>query len=381
MIHKPYTWLEVSQSAFDHNIAQFKKLAHNKNLAPVVKANAYGHGLLEIAKLCEQNNNINWLCTALLSDALFLRKHNVSKPILVLSCINDDIQKIINQNIALIVDDLKTIEYINTIGKQHNYVFPIHLKIDTGMSRFGIFPEQALEIIKNIQTFSNIKVDGICTHFAQSSNQEQAFTQKQYKKFVTLLDQLKLDNINIPHIHAANSAGVLQTHNECNFFRIGIGMYGYWSSPFHKQSVLKKFPDISLKPVLTWKTRIMRIKDVPRQNYIGYDRTYTTTKNMRLGLLPIGYFDGYDPRFSNKAHVLIKKNNRTYYAPVIGRVCMNVTMIDATDIPNISVNDEVIVLGSSLPVNGYTLCWHLQDPNVRKLTTCINHALPRYIVD
>lgn len=381
MTHQPYTWLEISKSSFDHNISQLKKIAHNKYLAPVIKANAYGHGLLEIGRLCEQNNDVNFLLTTLLSDALLLRQHGITKPIVVWGCFDTNLEQIIDQSIELVVSDLETVQHLNTLGKHYNYKIPIHIKIDTGMSRFGMLPENVLSYIKQVQQLAHIRISGLCTHFSESNNADQAFTKQQYRLFNAVLAQLHHNNIHIPYIHAANSAGIMPTVNECNFFRIGLSTYGYWSSPFHKQSIQQLFPDIKLHPIMTWKTRIMQVKNIAADSYIGYDRTYKTSIPMQLAMLPIGYFDGYDPRFSNKAQVLIQKNNSHYYAPVIGRVCMNVTMIDVSHVPTIAPHDEVILLGDYPQVNANDLCIFLHDPNARKLTTGINHILKRFIVD
>ncbi len=371
-----HSWLEINKNAIAHNISQYKKIINNNILALVIKANAYGHGLLPIARISEQNKEIDWLCVSYLSDALLLRRKKISKPILVLSSIDVDPAKAIHQKIDIVVGSYITVQKLNAIGKQHNYHFNVHIKVDTGLSRLGIASQHILEFIQYIRTLSYLTITGICSHFAQAQHENQSFTREQLAQFNTILKELVKYGISIPYRHISNSAATILKQPLCNFFRLGIGMYGYWSSQANKLSVMKKYPTMILKPVLTWKTRIAEIKNISAGVSVGYNCTYQANRPTITAILPIGYYDGYQMRFSNKAWVRIKD----HYAPVIGRVCMNMTIIDVSNIPAVGVGDEVILLGDYPKVNVYALADYADIDNVREIMTAINPRIPRLLI-
>jgi len=371
-----YSWLEINKNAIIHNINQYKKIINNNILAPVIKGNAYGHGLLQIARINEQNKNVDWLCVSHLSDALLLRKKKISKPILVLSCIDVDPVEAVDQNIDIVVGSYSNAQKLNTIGKQHNYHFNVHIKVDTGLSRLGIISQHILKYVRYIRTLRYLNINGICSHFAQAEHENQSFTTRQLTQFNTVLEKLAKYDIPILYRHMSNSAATIFNQPFCNFFRVGIGMYGYWPSRANKLCIIQKYPKIRLKPALTWKVRIAEIKNISAGSYIGYNCTYQASKPMITAILPIGYCDGYQMRFSNKAWVRIKDR----YAPVIGRICMNMTIIDVSEIPEVSVGDEVIVLGDYPKINVYTLADNADIDNIREIITTINPRIPRLVV-
>lgn len=359
----PRTLIEISKAAFDHNIAYYKNIigAHN-TLAAVIKSNGYGHGLHQIASLCQQNSLVDWLCVAYLSEALALK--NITKPILVLGYSDCSIENAVGKNIHFMVDNFEYAQKLNAIGKKYNYQFNVHIKIDTGLSRMGVSPDNALALIRQLETLDNIILNGIFSHFAASDNNPE-YTNYQFQQFNDLLASLKSHHIHLKYVHMSNSAAIstLSYPAQFNFFRLGLGAYGFGTQAFH------------LKPVLTWKTHIVNIKTVPAHSFISYACTYKTTKTTRIALLPVGYADGYDFRFSNKTSVLIND----FYAPVLGRVAMNMTIIDITDIPA-SIDDEVIMVGNFSDINAQNLATIASIPNVREFFTGINGALTRIIV-
>lgn len=371
-----HSWLEINKNAITHNIGQYKKIINNNKLAVVIKSNAYGHGLLPIAHIVDQNKDVNWLCVSHLSDAILLRKNKIKKAILVLSCIDIELAEAVHQQITIVVGSYATVQKLNNIGKQYNYCFKVHIKVDTGLSRLGLRAQDIFKFINYIFTLSYLIIDGILSHFAQSQHEDQSFTYNQLAQFNALLKELKKNNIFIPHRHISNSAATIMEQPLCNVFRVGIGMYGYWPSQANKLTVIKKYPTIILQPALTWKTRIAEIKSIPADVSIGYNCTYKTTKPTTIAILPVGYYDGYQLRFSNKALVRIKKN----YAPVIGRVCMNMTLVDVSNIADINIGDEVILLGDYSKVNADALATYAQLDNIREIMTAINPQLPRLIV-
>ncbi len=376
MIVNPSSWLEISKSAFEHNVQQYKKIIGQRALAVVIKANAYGHGLSEIAQLCERINAVDWLCTVNLSEALTIRAHNSRNPILVLGFIDADLFNAINQNIAFVISDYQNAQYLNDFCKKHVCRFNVHIKIDTGLSRFGVMPENTLSFIQQLKTLSHLSIQGICTHLAESQKLDQTYTDKQLSAFNHVLAQLEQAKIIIPLKHAANSAATTSPDfSAYNFFRVGIGAYGYWPSESNKERTQKLYPSFTLKPVLTWKTRIIQVKKILPKTDVGYDRTYKTTKLTTVAFIPVGYYGGYDPLLSNNAHVRINEKS----APIIGRIAMNLMTIDITNISSTKIGDEVLVLGNYEDINGYCLAAKTGINNVRYLTTRINPNLKRII--
>lgn len=372
------TWIEIDSTSFHHNASLYKKIIGNNTLAIVIKANAYGHGMYQIAQLADDTTTITMICVATVSDAIALRNSGIQKPILILSTIFDeDPVYLIGQNIACSVYDWQTIEAVHRLGKKHNFQFPIHLKIDTGLSRLGVDIDDAFHIVQKILQLSHIKLQGIYSHFIESHKQDQSFTLQQVTRFAAFVQQLKANDIDIPFIHLANSAGTSALDLPfCNLFRVGVGIYGFWPSDENKKITQAKYADFELKPIATWKTHIMNIKQVKKGNYIGYDRAFQAPHDMRIAILPIGYFDGYDFRLFNKASVIV----RNQHAPIIGRISMNMCTIDITAIASAALHDEVILMGPYPQVHPAELGHLAGNPNVREITTKINATIERVIM-
>jgi len=372
-----YTWIEISKNAINHNINQYKKIIGNKILAPVIKANAYGHGLVEFAQVCQTNKNVGFLCTATLSEALTLRKHNITKPILVLSYIDSEIREIANQNISVITYDIDTIKKLDSIGKHSGKPCNVHIKIDTGLSRLGITPDKAIDFIKHVKTYKHVNIQGIWTHFAEAQSPDKSFTNQQAHAFTKLIKNLKNIGIQIPLIHASNTSSVSTLDLKyTNFCRIGVGLYGCIPSHYISEKTKTENPSFNLKPILTWKTKIFYIKEIPKDSFIGYDRTHQVKRDSKIAVLPVGFFEGYDRRFSNKGHVFIKGK----LAPIVGVVCMNVFMVDVTDIKNVKINSEVILIGNISGVRLDDLA-NIANLNPREISTRLNQNIPRIILD
>lgn len=374
----PRTWIEISQKAFNHNCAQYKKVIGNSLLAPVIKSNAYGHGLEQLGSLCEQSEHVDWLCTLLLSNALLLRKKGITKQILVLGLLDVDPTQAINKNIEFVIADNSTVHMLNTIGKKHGYRFGIHIKVDTGLSRLGVLVNEAPAFIEYVNTLPYLNLRGICTHFAESQKENSSFSTQQYEQFDTILKYLESNNIYVPFKHIANSAATTTLSLPLgNLYRIGIGIYGLWPLETTKKITQQKYPDFDLQPILEWKTHIAYIKTISAYSYVSYDRTYQTTRTTRIGVIPVGYDDGYDFRLSNKASVLIG----TAYAPILGNVGMNMTIVDLTDIPYATIGDEVILLGNYPQINVHALGHIMGRINIREILSCICSDIPRVIIN
>lgn len=361
--HTNRAWIELSSDAFFYNITQLKRIVGAAQIAAVLKANAYGHGLVEMGLLCDQTTQVSFICVAFLSEALILRNAGVAKSIIVLSYTDADLSECIGKNIAFVVDEHEQVLELHTIAQRYNTTFDIHIKVDTGLTRRGLEVTNIVSFVGLINQLSHIRIVGICSHFVSAYNLDTSFTAHQIHLFSLLLYELELMGIYIPFIHISNSS--CMSAGKCNVYRIGISVYGY----------TPKSLGIPFRPVLSFKTRIVQIKEVPANVHVGYDRTYCTTRQTKLGLLPIGYFDGYDVRFSNTGTMYING----FYAPVRGRVAMNMTAIDITEIPNISVGDSVLVLGDRDGVRAFDLGKQAGIANIRDLLTGLNPLLPRII--
>jgi alanine racemase len=371
------TWIEISISAFYHNIAHYKKVIGSGHLAAVIKSNAYGHDQIVIARLCEQHADVAMLCVANLSEAVALRMQGIKKPILVLNTIDMDISYAAHHSIAIMCYEKEVLDYAHSVGKSLNIPILVHVKVDTGMARFGLLPEECIPFIHYARTLTHVVIDGIFTHFAQSQHEDQHYTYEQHAIFQQLLATLTTYGIACTYRHAANSAAATTLEPRlCNFFRIGIGLYGIWSSAATQQRTLDRYPNFSLKPVLTWKAIIMALRTIPAGSSVGYDRTYTTTRTTTSALLPIGYYEGYDRRLSNNGMLVVHGR----LVPIIGRVCMNVIIADVTDLPFVKKGDHATILGDMPGIHPWSMAQQTGSLNPREFIARLHGDIPRIMV-
>jgi len=371
-------WIEIDAQAFNHNIAQYKKLLGNNYLAFVIKGNAYGHGQQLMAKLAQENPEVDWLCVANLSEAVNLRNIGITKPILVMSCVDLPLSLAATHDIDIICYDLPMLFEANAIGTQLQKPINIHIKIDTGLSRFGLMPHEALPFIQQARELPWINVNGVFTHFAQSQKEDQSYTQMQHERFANLLRELKTLNIDISYRHCANTAAVSMVNSpECNFARVGAGIYGFWPSEKVRAQAAQKVPGIEVQPLLSWKTQVTALRTLPAGTHVGYDITFTTERETKVAIVPVGYFEGFDRRASNNGKMLINGN----LVPVIGRVCMNATLLDITDCPDVKIGDEVTIIGKHPELTPAAIAQRIASFNAREITTRLNPEVERKIVN
>jgi alanine racemase len=374
----PYSWIEISRSAFEHNLSLYRNIVGPQvNLAVVVKGNAYGHGLLEIAQLCQQATAVDWLCTAHLSEALVLRRNGITLPILVMSNLDGNLSDAIAHDISFIVYDSAALMASNEQAALQNKKARVHIKVDTGLARFGLAPQDAVAYVLQASAYPHIEVQGIFSHFAESDNRDTAYTDGQLQQFVQVVDELRRLGVQLPYVHMSNTAAassLIPSH--FNFARIGAGVYGLEPSPFIMDCLRVMAGAPSLKPVMSWKTRITGLRAIAPHASVGYARTHTTTAPTRLGIIPVGYYDGYDRRLSNVGKVLVEGG----HAPVIGRVCMNATMVDVSAVEECKIGDEVILLGDHPRMQAHEIAEMIGSFNPREITTRINPLVPRRIV-
>lgn len=377
ILNHPHTWLEIDKTALDHNIAQYRKIVGSKQIALVIKGNAYGHGLKEIVALTKNNDDVNWYCTFSLSEALELRKLNVTKPILVLGLIDQDPILAIIYEIDLVLFDEEQLSFIIERAEQLNKPARLHIKIDTGLSRFGFLPSYALTLIKQLTEQKNISLQGICTHFAAAEQQDQSYTQWQYDQFHELITELKKCHISMPFKHAqATAATIRQTDSTCNMVRIGAGAYGLYPSHKIKEELWQKY-GLMLQQILTWKSYVYAMRKIPKGAFIGYGCTYQTTADTDIAIIPVGYADGYHRRLSNIGKVIINKQ----YAPIIGRIAMNTIVVDITHIAPIAIGSEVILMGNYKDLTALDIAEQIGAHNPREITVRLPDSLERKMVE
>ncbi|UCB57108.1 MAG: alanine racemase [Candidatus Omnitrophota bacterium] len=333
------TWAEIDLSAIRYNLRQIKKLTSKpQGVSPkimvVVKANAYGHGLIEVARTLEKMD-IHYLGVATLDEAALLRRQGIKLPILVLGLVlKEELDYALAHNIALTLCSADLARSLNNKAKACNRSVPVHIKIDTGMGRIGLWHEEAFDVLKKIAQMKHIKMEGIYTHFADASR-DNAFTEYQLKSFENLLEELAARGIHFDYRHAANSIALVDLRrSHFNLVRPGIIVYGMYP----KRSFSRK---LKLKAALSLKTRIVYLKDVPAGRSLSYGRTFVTKKATRIATLPIGYADGYGRILSNRAFVLVRGQR----APVVGRVTMDQIMVDVGHIKDARIGDEVVLIG------------------------------------
>jgi alanine racemase len=337
-------WVEIDSSAPDHNLLELKKnIGRDILCCAVVKSNAYGHGGAQIVNLL---SSADWFSVNSIEEGLELREAGIQKPILVLGHVPlKNLEDVLRADLRLTVFNYESIKRLQSIALPQSPA-RVHLKIETGTGRQGILPEEIEGFVRAVQGSSGIVLEGLSTHFANIEDTlNHDYAERQLAVFNRAIEMVGEMGIKPPIIHTACTAAIIlfpETH--FTMVRPGIGIYGLWPSRETYLSTISgrcKVPE--LKPVLTWKTKIVQIKQLDEGSYVGYGCTYRTSRKTRLAVLPVGYADGYDRKLGNTAYVLLKGKR----APVVGRICMNMTMVDVTDIPDVGLEDEVVLLGSS----------------------------------
>jgi alanine racemase len=320
---------EIDLKALAHNLKAAKKKTGNGNILAVVKADAYGHGAVEVSRHLIKNG-VSFLGVAYTKEAIALRESGISTPILVFFD-RDNINECLQYNLTPVVFDLKTARKFSSAAFRLKRHMSIHVKVDTGMGRVGIPCSSALAEIIKIASLKNIKLEGLMSHFSEADLKDKEFADLQLNRFISLSKDLKKKKIAFKHLHIANSAAVLTMPDaHMNMVRPGIMLYGY------------AYPGVKgLKPVLSLKSRIVLLKKVPRGTPISYGRTFVTKRRSTIATIPVGYADGYSRKLSGNSEVLINGKR----APIAGRVCMDTIMADVTDISNVSYKSEAVLIG------------------------------------
>lgn len=342
--HSHKTWVEISRNAIISNTRTFQKLIGSKTqLLAVVKSNAYGHGLELVAPVMKKIG-VKWFGVDSIDEALRLEAVCPGATILILGyTLTTRLEEAVQHGFRLTVFNVETIRTLGKITNRIKKPAYVHLKCETGTSRQGVLYNDLIPFVKLIGSFPTIILEGLSTHFANiEDTTNHSFAQLQLLKFQRLQGLLERHGIRVPLNHiACTAATLLFPETYCNMVRVGLGLYGLWPSKETIISAKNTKRSIELVPALSWKTCVAQIKRVPRGTSIGYGLTERVSRASKIAVIPVGYWDGFDRKLSSVGSVLI--NNRR--AKILGRLCMNMFVVDVTDIRGVRIEDEVTLLG------------------------------------
>lgn len=334
-------WKEIKLDAVKNNVKNIRGLLKDgTRLLAVIKADAYGHGAVEVAKSLLFDGGADYFGVATYGEAEQLRRAGINTPVLILGAVfGDEYAELVKDNITLTVFDFDTAKKLSDTAKKLGKTAKIHIKIDTGMARIGFLPsEDAVEEIIKISKLDGIEIEGMFSHFAKADEADKMPTRVQFEKFMFIKNELLKRGIKIPICHICNSAGIIDfPEYHLDMVRSGIITYGYYPSDFVNKDALK------LESAMSFKSRVVHIKTVEAGTSVSYGGTFTAKEKMKIATVSAGYADGYNRLLSNKADVIINGVR----CRVLGRVCMDQLMVDATHLKNINLGDEVILFGKS----------------------------------
>ena len=331
---------DISLDAILANMESMKRnLKEGVQITAVLKTNAYGHGAVEIAKVLEPLDYVWGYAVAAFEEAVELREAGLRKPILLLGYVFPYCyQELAKMNIRPAVFREDMLEQLSAAAKAAGKKIKIHIAVDTGMSRIGIFPDETgLDFVKIALETEGLQVEGMFTHFSRADEADRSFTEEQLEKFVWLTEAVKERlGYDIPIRHCSNSAGIIEyPHANMTMVRAGITLYGLWPSDEVRKDI------VPLEPVMSLRSHIIYIKEISAGTPVSYGGTWAPDHTVRLATVPVGYGDGWPRSLSNKGYVLIRGQK----APIRGRVCMDQFMVEVTDIPDAAEGDEVTLIG------------------------------------
>ena len=342
----PSIWAEIDLAAIAHNVSQLRGLLQpSTEFMAVVKANGYGHGAEAVARAAVENGATH-LGVARIEEGIALREAGLDSPILIFGyTVPQDVERLIAHELEATVYDHDTATAYAAHAQQRKQQLPVHVKIDTGMGRLGLFSgrQDSARATKNlsdrvgrIATLKGLYLVGLSTHFASADSADLSFARLQLERFKRLIIQLEQDGIEVPIKHAANSAATIQLPEaHLDMVRCGIALYGL------EPSAETRMGPVHLQPAMTLKSRIIHLKRVPAGTTISYGQTWRAPRDTTIATVPMGYADGYNRRLSSRGQMLVRQTA----VPVVGRVCMDLTMLDVGDLPSAALQDEVVVFG------------------------------------
>lgn len=369
------TWAEINLDNLAFNFHSVKQFSGEKlKYMAVVKADAYGHGAIQCSKRLE-SEGIDWFGVALPEEGIELRKSGIRKLILCLGSFWKGQEKLLlSNNLTPVIYQIEKAESLNAVAKERGTIANFHLKIDTGMGRIGVRFDQLNEFADKLKNHTNLNLEGVMTHFAAADDLSQNyFTDEQIKRFNDSVLSLQSKGFNPIYKDLANSPGTIAHPNSrSNMVRVGGVLYGLGDDVLPKN--IKK-PE--LKPVLSLFSAITHLKYVPKGETLGYSRTFQTQKDSLIATIPIGYQDGFSRNLSNQGQAIVNG----FFVPVVGRISMDWTILDVSNVPNVSINDKVTLIGTdhSLSISAENLASKC-DTISYEITCGINRRVPRHYV-
>jgi alanine racemase len=330
------TYASIDLAALGQNLSRLQTRLHlDCAVMAVVKANAYGHGAVEISRALMELG-ISQLAVATVQEGRALRQAGITADIVVLADLFDEhCEDLLAYRLTPVITDLRLLPILAKTAETGKDPFRIHLKIDTGMGRLGFPPAEFEKVLDALPSWRSLTIEGLMTHLADSDGEETGHTERQLELFRTLLDECKRRGMTVPMIHAANSAALIRfPHSHFSLVRPGIALYGYHTLPNAVRYA-------ELNPILSLRSTVIQLRTIKPGESISYNRTFIAKRPSVIAVLPIGYADGYSRKLSNRGCVLIKGRR----APVVGLVCMDMTMVDVTDLPSVRIGDAVTVIG------------------------------------
>jgi len=335
-VYSKPNWVEIDLDVIADNCRQIKKwIGEKTELMAVIKGNAYGHGAVMVAKTALENGATR-LAAARVDEGIQVRKAGVEAPIFVLGYVPaEEMEAVVQWRITSPIMHWHTAKALSDISSSQGVVTPVHVKVDTGMGRFGLLPDEVVDFVKRLITLPSIRLEGLYTQFAVADEADKTYTYQQFEIYKGVLKDLEQAGISIPIHHVCNSPATLNfPEMHLDMVRCGTAIYGHYPSPVTNQSV-------PLRPAMSLKSRVGRIRTLPAGSSISYGRAYTTTRPTTVALVPIGFGDGLSRKLSNKGSVLIRGRR----APIVGRVCMDQCIVDVSAIPDVQQDDEVVLFG------------------------------------
>jgi alanine racemase len=331
------TYATINLAALAHNLSCITRyLSPGCKVMAIVKANAYGHGAIETAQALV-HQGVERFAVASLDEGIALRQAGLSASIVVLGALFDEqVSDLIAHRLTPVVSDGRILPALAKAARSYLTPYPIHLKVETGMGRLGLSPEDLLGLLDNPLLRNPFQVEGLMTHLADADGKDSTFTERQLDTFNTTLKQVQQRGITLPLVHTANSAAIVRFPDaHFSLVRPGIMLYGYHTLP-------DTVPAPDLRPVLSLHTTIAQLRTIPQGGTVSYNGTFVATRPTRIAVLPIGYADGYSRRLSHRGSVLIQGRR----APIVGLVCMDMIMVDVTDLAPVQVGETVTLIGA-----------------------------------
>ncbi|MDZ7290483.1 MAG: alanine racemase [candidate division KSB1 bacterium] len=365
------TVAKINLSAIETNIRRICQRVHPAEVMAVVKADAYGHGAIPVARTA-LSAGATKLGVALLQEGLELRRAHIAAPILVFGgFFESQIDSFIAHNLQFTLYDLPLAQMVSRRAQALGCLAQAHVKIDTGMGRVGLLPQEAIEVILALAKLPNLELVGLCTHFASSDSRDKSYAHQQLQRFQSVVQQLASYDIHFKYLHAANSGAILDLpQSYFTLVRPGVMMYGYYPSDETSES-------IPLEPAMSLRTQILFVRRVPAGTFISYGQTFQTPQATTIATLPIGYADGISRKLSNNFEVLVRGRR----CPLVGRVCMDQIMIDLGDMKSVHAGEEVVLLGKQgdEEISIYEWCRKLET--IPYEVTCgISRRVPRIYI-